>query len=465
MKKYLNVKVTGFRSLRNTTFRINEGLNVLVGPNGSGKTNVAALLDFVSTFIQSGLYAAVAGAGGAVRVFSFESLQNDDDKPVRMTVSINGKVGYTSFDEAIASLNNKGKRQKSNSRQANSEQPKYSSTEFSYFLSLVLDKSKFVVAVENESLEWKLVGKGQPAKQEHARASAFKTNDSSCSISIDQEMITERFSQMFTGTLMEALIDSHKSKSDFSDSLNRNAISGNSLFRILTPFVIPDITDIQPALAFDRSSNIIPNKVREDQDIASSGAVTGDGAGVITKLYKLSEGKSGTRRKHGRVSSKYERILDGFFKINEHIGNLSIKPNLRTGKLDATLTVGDAKSKIEVPFSWASDGTAKWLAILTLLRVRDSGYCIEEPENYIHPAAQRMFISILRDIVSGKDKPFYIINTHSETIVNELVPQELLICDYDNGTRIRRVSHPERVRSVINETGFGLGHLYANQRV
>ena len=464
MNKYLNVKVTGFRSLRNCSFRVNEGLNVLVGPNGSGKTNVAALLDFVSTFIQSGLYAAVAGAGGAVRVFSFESLHTPDTRPARMTVSVGGRVGYSSFDTAMSYLE---KHKRKSGKPTEKKTEAYDSIEFNYFLSLILNREKFTVSIETETLSWHLMKSGKRSSSESISASATSRDDTACSFAVDKDRINARFSQMFSGLLMQTLSENQQVGSDFSDGLHRNAEAGNSLFRVATPFVVPEIIEIVSALSFDRSSNIVPDKVREDQDIASSGNVTGDGSGVISKLYKLGGKKSAAlkRRKPAKATSTYDRILDGFFKINEHIRNISIVPNIRSGKLDATITVGESRRSITVPFSWSSDGTAKWLAILTLIRVRDSGYCIEEPENYIHPAAQRMFINILRDITSNDESNFYLINTHSETIVNELAPHELMICDYQNGTRIRRVSNPDRVRDVINETGFGLGHLYANQRL
>lgn len=65
---HLDFKVDGFRSLRNVEFRLNHGLNILAGPNGSGKTNVVALLDFLSEYIANGAHSAIARLGGAARV-------------------------------------------------------------------------------------------------------------------------------------------------------------------------------------------------------------------------------------------------------------------------------------------------------------------------------------------------------------------------------------------------------------
>ena len=41
------VKVDGFKSLIDFKLVLNTGLNILVGPNGSGKTNVISFFDFL----------------------------------------------------------------------------------------------------------------------------------------------------------------------------------------------------------------------------------------------------------------------------------------------------------------------------------------------------------------------------------------------------------------------------------
>ena len=59
------VKVSGFKSLDNFEFKIRPGLNVLVGPNGSGKTNIVRFFDFLSFLLQNSLSEAISKAGGA----------------------------------------------------------------------------------------------------------------------------------------------------------------------------------------------------------------------------------------------------------------------------------------------------------------------------------------------------------------------------------------------------------------
>src|SRR4051794_40430479 len=63
------LKVDGFRSLSGFQMEINPGLNILVGPNGSGKTNIVTFLQFLSYLTNYPLADAIAKAGGAGAVF------------------------------------------------------------------------------------------------------------------------------------------------------------------------------------------------------------------------------------------------------------------------------------------------------------------------------------------------------------------------------------------------------------
>ena len=63
------IEVSGFRSLENFRLDLIPGLNVLVGANGSGKTNIIAFLGFVSQLASKGLSTAISSYGGSGSVF------------------------------------------------------------------------------------------------------------------------------------------------------------------------------------------------------------------------------------------------------------------------------------------------------------------------------------------------------------------------------------------------------------
>ena len=89
-----------------------------------------------------------------------------------------------------------------------------------------------------------------------------------------------------------------------------------------------------------------------------------------------------------------------------------------------------------------SDGTFNILAILAAIYQSDKPQflCIEEPENGLNPKVVRELVSIIRS--KCKEHGHYIwLNTHSQTLVSELQPEEIILVDKVNGmTQTKQVS-------------------------
>ncbi len=89
-----------------------------------------------------------------------------------------------------------------------------------------------------------------------------------------------------------------------------------------------------------------------------------------------------------------------------------------------------------------SDGTWNILALLTAVYQSSEPQflCIEEPENGLNPKVQKELVNLFRQ--KCEDEGHYIwLNTHSQTIVNQLTPKELILVDkVDGETKIKQLT-------------------------
>ena len=140
---------------------------------------------------------------------------------------------------------------------------------------------------------------------------------------------------------------------------------------------------------------------------------------------------------------------------NEHFNNnLSIIVDIQ----------GNSEKSISLPFSAMSDGTVKWVSLITAILTYRSVFAIEEPENFIHPSMQGEVLKIMRESVwqrRGGGGSFAILSTHSETLLNSAMPNEVIIVTMKNGiTSAKRPKEASIIKREISQSGFGLGQIY-----
>lgn len=110
----------------------------------------------------------------------------------------------------------------------------------------------------------------------------------------------------------------------------------------------------------------------------------------------------------------------------------------------------------------ASSGTLRMLALMTTLygdtEINLVG--VEEPENYIHPAALSSFVLHLLDAL---DRVQFIVTTHSPLLLDFLDDPEAVIVVNRNaqgGTEVTKEGNVDKVRKALEQSGFGLGEYY-----
>lgn len=124
------------------------------------------------------------------------------------------------------------------------------------------------------------------------------------------------------------------------------------------------------------------------------------------------------------------------------------------------LQVKDAPFERPVMARFASDGTLKMLAYLTLLYDPDPPQLIgiEEPENQLHP---RLLPELAEECRNAASLAQLMVTTHSPFFLNALRPEEawVLFRTPDGFTQARRVSEMKGIKEFVAE-GAQLGNLW-----
>lgn len=112
-----------------------------------------------------------------------------------------------------------------------------------------------------------------------------------------------------------------------------------------------------------------------------------------------------------------------------------------------------------IPATRLSDGTLRYLCLLTLLchPSPPSVLCIEEPELGLHPD---ILPTIAELLIEASDKTQLIVTTHSDILVSALsdTPESVLVCERDDtGTHLRRLKK-DQLKEWLDK--YSLGELW-----
>jgi predicted ATPase len=117
-----------------------------------------------------------------------------------------------------------------------------------------------------------------------------------------------------------------------------------------------------------------------------------------------------------------------------------------------------------IPAYRLSDGTLRWLALLTILLNPSPApvTCIEEPELGLHPDIIPTLADLLRD---ASTRTQLILTTHSQSLVECFSddPESVCVCEkVDGATRIKRLDG-KRLEVWLKD--YSLGHLWASGQI
>jgi len=158
-----------------------------------------------------------------------------------------------------------------------------------------------------------------------------------------------------------------------------------------------------------------------------------------------------------RHSDRLERVLNVMRRRVPRLEKVDAEL-LRDGRL--LLQIKDAPFDEPILARWASDGTLKMLAYLTVLHDPDPPPVIgiEEPENHLHP---RLLPELAEECREATARSQLLVTTHSPFFVNGIRPNELWVLyrDLSGYTKARLAADMKGVLDFTSE-GALLGHLW-----
>lgn len=437
-----SIRVDGFRSLERLTIPIKPGLNVLVGPNGGGKTNILSCFEFISSLTRHPVDEAVSIAGGLSKVFTRKP---DNQYADRISCSIQGKINFQTaggftrrlwygWEFTIKAINNNE--------------------------DIVFDSQKIYVDIEGEP---------RTLNQSDLILSMSLTERGAV-LKVDR-LVVSRLQNLLKSFLIPR--DEAYVRKEDADRLLRLAartadISRNPIFRAL-PQSGGIVRRIVADLSGGETFNLSPDACKSPEDAARPPIIEKNGAGLAATLHRVNRSHrifaidawTRLRRPIGTTEQR-EKINSYISLINDQISGFTTDKNLLDNQISVLLQVEEQDGYVSFPLSQCSDGTVKWVALVTKIITSDSGFSLEEPENFLHPHAQREFVSLIRrEMAQSPNKQYILLTSHSESLINHTNPDEIIIVWMEKGvTKAKRVENRDLIVEEINRTGFGLGYYY-----
>ena len=266
-----SIEVDGFKTLSGFKLALHPGLNILVGPNGSGKTNIISFFEFLSHVIERDPSEATSHLGGAGAVFR----RVKDSYQPNITAAVTGcyPLGEARFQFGRGS---KAKDQKN------------IFALYQYKFTILFSSELESVVFTTQHFHYKHVGKFIPANDFH---SAAKEWDLDLEMKLENDLTVTTKVRSLKGEPAEYLPFSRAAKGEqipkqaeeFFSRMNSASTAIPSLLMRFSPILLPLSDDI----AGGQTYNIIPSRVKVLEDSAKPPGINSDGSGLSSTLYSL----------------------------------------------------------------------------------------------------------------------------------------------------------------------------------
>jgi predicted ATPase len=411
-----NIYIKNFKSIIEDRIDL-RNFTVLIGANGSGKSNLIKSLEFLGSIARNGLATSFGAHGGFSGIIP-KAVPMRELKKSRILISYRKRLPHP-WDSA----------------------DDFPPVTVEHLLELAYS-TKEVVRIVQEKIKFKealAVADALKAGMEkrefnhkdtihHSSFTLQRGEKGGIRYSTAPQISKETIPLYFEWLGFSFLADEVGSERHFRSIINQLKRGDRQPKRkrycsFLDPG-ISTIVDSSPQARYFRDLiqsirryDLLLNELRADQKVSDSRQLTTAGQNMPSVLRYLA---SNPERENAM-----NRIMTTLGEISPHVETMRPK-SLRTGKEFVEFVESAMGRGVE---SWeSSDGTLRALAILLALETHhgNSTILIEEPEQNLHPWAVRSIIDHIRQVIEERSIQV-IITTHSQQVLERVYPEEVLV--------------------------------------
>ena len=268
------------------------------------------------------------------------------------------------------------------------------------------------------------------------------------------ELLEVRYDNFSQGKNPSCQVSASRSVLSRYEEIIRNSRANNPRLRASTTTVVGVRGYLRSSYIFDPQ----PKAMREYARVESSPQLLRGGANLSAVLFALSEGDEGQKAALQRITEIIRQIPEEPFTIigfaETSLGDVMAGFVPGEGKVTSGSTLIDARL--------LSDGTLRMLAIVTALETvpESSRIVIEEFDNGLHPSRAKLLVETFAEATKRR-KLNVVVTTHNPAFMNALDESQMdsvLICHRDesaDGSQMTRLGDMDIAGTLAVRGGLG----------
>lgn len=443
---FKRVEIENFKSIIKATVNLTP-LTVIVGANGSGKSNLIKALEFLAFLPKFGLVATVNRFGGFQALVP-KAVPTEDLKKTRIGFRYQWLLpALPAYDESFPPL---AVQHELELAHAEKESIRVTAEKAIYYQPLAVAEIFRALSVDGTPDTAILAGRSEFVLERGPRGGVKYSAAPPLAMEIPgylrwlglafaQESIT---SVTALRRALRFMVDARRGQLRAPEESEQRYEPSRESRQRYESFLDPDVETVvdyamqarefSTMLRSVRRYDLLLSELRPEQQVSEERQLSTAGTNMPSVLRHI--------RSTSEAEASFNRMVRTLGAMNPHIQSMR-SSSLRTGKEFVEFVESTANRGVE---SWeSSDGTLRALAILLGLETHRaySTVLIEEPEQNLHPWAVREIVEHIREVIDERHVQV-VVTTHSPQVLERVHPEEVLVAtrSEQEGTRFRTLT-------------------------